>query len=122
MRCRDVHKIVRRDSSTASSAANSTRRVAKGSPSVNSPSRLYPGISTERIMRAVEQQKRITQQLEDLRTQQKQRTVLLSRACLKLLAGVSFSIGILTILLVTLFLIQPDILRRLLALSSDAIA
>lgn len=123
MRCRDVHKIVRRDSSSASSAADQTKGQAEAcSPLVNSPSRLYPGISTERIMRAVEQQKRITQQLDDLRTQQKQRAALLSRACLRLLAGVCFSIGILTVLLVALFLFQPDILRQLLSLSSDAIA
>jgi hypothetical protein len=123
MRCRDVRKIVRRDSSSASSAANQTKgQVETCSPQVNSPSRLYPGISTERIMQAVEQQKRITQQLEDLQTQQKQRTALLSRACLKLLAGICVSVGILTVLLVALFLFQPDILRRLLALSSDAIA
>lgn len=122
MRCRDVHRIVQRNSSSASSAAEQTKKGQTGSPLVNSPSRFYPGISTERIMRAVEQQKRITQQLEDLRTQQKQRTALLSRACLKLLVGICLAIGILTILLVALFLFQPGILRQLLALSSDAIA
>src|SRR5690348_4284819 len=37
------------------------------------PYRAFSSISTERIMRAVERQKRITQQLEDLRTQQRSR-------------------------------------------------
>lgn len=123
MRCRDVHNIVRRDSNSASSAANPTREQAEThAPLVTSPSRLYPGISTERIMQAVEQQKRITQQLEDLRSQQKQRTALLSRACLRLLAWIGLSMAVLSLLLVALFLFQPDMLRQLLSLSSDAIA
>jgi len=123
MRCRDVRKTVQRDSSSANSAADQKRWQADTyKPQVTSPSRMYPGISTERIMRAVDQQKRITQQLDDLRTQQKQRAALLSGTCLKLTAGVCFSVGILAIVLFALSLFQPDILVQLLALSSDTIA
>ncbi|HEU5375610.1 MAG TPA: hypothetical protein VFV38_09240 [Ktedonobacteraceae bacterium] len=86
------------------------------------PSRMYPNISTERIMRAVEQQKRITQQLEDLRTQQQQRTALLRTAGLKFVVGAFCLLGFLASVLVILFIFQPDMLVRTLTLLSDVIA
>lgn len=88
----------------------------------NSPSRMYPPISTERIMRAVEQQRRITQELDDLCTKQQQRAVLLRRTGLRLLLGVSLLLGALVIAFIVLSFIQPDILVRLLARLSDTIA
>jgi len=79
-------------------------------------------ISTERIMQAVEQQRRITQQLDDLCTKQQQRAAHLYRTTLKFLLGVSFSFGVLAIVFLVLSLIQPDILVLLLAKLSDTIA
>jgi hypothetical protein len=86
------------------------------------PSHMYPGISTERIMHAVERQRRITAQLEDLRAQQRQRTAFLRTAGLKLITVVGFLLGLLIIALVTLFFFQPIMLARTLALLSDTIA
>jgi hypothetical protein len=79
-------------------------------------------ISTERIMQAVEQQRRITQQLDDLCTKQQQRAVRLYRTSLKFLLGMSLSFGILASVFIVLSLIQPDILVQLLAKLSDTIA
>ena len=73
-------------------------------------------------MRAVEQQRRITQQLDDLCTRQRQRALLLRRTSWKILFGVSFLLGVLTIVFIVLSFIQPDILVQLLARLSDAIA
>lgn len=87
-----------------------------------SPSRTYPSISTERIMRAVEQQKRITQQLEDLRTQQKQRTAFLRVAGLRFVAGVLGLLGLVASVLVILFFFQPGMLARTLTMLSGVIA
>lgn len=89
---------------------------------VTPPSHMYPPISTERIMRAVEQQQRITQQLEVLCARQHQRAVVLRRTGMKLIAGVSFSLGILTLVFILLSVFQPDLLVRLLTLLSDTIA
>jgi hypothetical protein len=82
---------------------------------VTPPSRMYPAISTESIMRAVEQQRRITQELDDLCARQKQSAVHLRSTCLKLMVGVGFSFEILGFLFVFLLIFQPDILVQLLA-------
>ncbi|MEO7022293.1 MAG: hypothetical protein ABI234_19250 [Ktedonobacteraceae bacterium] len=83
---------------------------------------LYPGISTERIMHAVERQRRITQQLDDLRVQQQARTVFLRTTCLKLMAWVGGSVGLLVSVLLVLFILQPVLLVRVLTLLSGFIA
>jgi hypothetical protein len=87
-----------------------------------SPSHLYPNISTERIMRAVEQQRRISQQLEDLRIRQVQRTVVLRKTGVKLLLILNFCMGLLAGALVLVSIFQPDVLVRLLTWLSDTIA
>jgi hypothetical protein len=86
------------------------------------PSRMHPAISTERIMRAVEQQRRITQELDELCARQQERAVLLRKTSFKLAVGVSFSLGLLVLAFICLSLFQPDILVRLLGLLSDTIA
>lgn len=85
------------------------------------PSRLYPGISTERIMHAVEQQRQVTRQLEDLRAQQQSRVAHL-RTGLKGLGIACILFGMFSILFVALSLFQPDLLVKLLGLLSDLIA
>lgn len=88
-------------------------RVAHQSPSITPVSPLYPGISTERIMQAVEQQRRVSQQLEDLRLQQKQRTAILRKGGLKVLAVLWVMTGLLAIVFAVLLLARPDLLARL---------
>ncbi len=89
-----------------------------GTPS----SPLYPSISTERIMHAVERQRRITAQLDDLRAQQRQRTAFLRSAGLKIMAWSSLALVILIGALALLFTLQAVILERTLRLLSGFIA
>jgi hypothetical protein len=86
-----------------------------------SPPRVYPGISTERIMHAVERQKRITQQLENIQAQQQARLARMSKAGPKI-AGIVFLVtGMLTIGLLSLFIFQPDIFVTMLSSLSGVI-
>ena len=85
------------------------------------PPRIYPSIPTERIMRAVEQQKRITQQLENLQAQQQARLARMGKAGPKI-AGMVFLVAwILTIGLLSLFIFQPDIFITMLSSLSGVI-
>lgn len=81
-------------------------------PRVSSPSHLYPGISTERIMQAVDQQRRVSQQLEDLRTQQRQRTAFLRTTGLKWMAALCGVSGVLALTFMILLIVQPGLLAR----------
>jgi len=81
----------------------------------HSPSRMYPGISTERIMQAVERQKRITRQLETIQSRQHARMAKVEKAGPKI-AGVLFlCAGVLIIGLLSLFLFQPDLFMAMLS-------
>jgi hypothetical protein len=71
-------------------------------------------ISTERIMQAVEERRRVSQQLEDLRLQQKQRTARLRIAGLKLMGVLWCVTGALVIGFALLLLLQPVLFERLL--------
>jgi len=53
------------------------------------PSRSYSGISTERIMQAIERQKRISQQLEYIQSRQQARLASMEKASPKI-AGMAF--------------------------------
>lgn len=77
-------------------------------------SRQYPTISTARIMQAVEQQRRISQQLEDLQARQKQRTAFLRTAGLKLLVVFWSLGGVLAVAFVTLLIVRPEFLAHVL--------
>lgn len=92
------------------------------SPSVTPASHLYPSISTERIMQAVEQQRRVSQQLEDLRAQQKQRTAFLRTTGLKFLAALCGVCGVLAVAFVILLIVRPELLARTLDALSGGIA
>jgi hypothetical protein len=85
------------------------------------PFRLYSSISTERIMRAVELQRHITQQLEDLRVQQQTRIARLRILNPKFLAFASLIIGLLLLFLLALLIFQADLLIKALALLSGGI-
>jgi len=93
-------------------SANSLHTRSGEQPHVSSPSRLYPGISTERIMQAVEQQRRVSQQLEDLRTQQRQRTAFLRTTGLKWIAALCGVSGVLALTFMLLLIVQPGLLAR----------
>jgi len=91
-------------------------RRAKQAPS--SAPRAYPCISTERIMRAVEQQRRITDQLDGLRAQQRVR----SGRVIPKIVGSMFALVVVGIIgLLALFLFQPDLFLAFLSFSSGII-
>jgi hypothetical protein len=79
-------------------------------------------ISTERIMRAVEEQRRVSQQLEDLRIQQKRRTAQLSITGLKLMGVFWGLLGTLIGGFLILLIVQPVLLDRTLNSLDDGIA
>ena len=84
----------------------------------------YPGmstLSTERIMLAVQQQRRITQQLEDIRKQQQFRIARLQIIGPSLVAIVFFTLGTIPLLLFALTFIQPDVMAQILAFLSTGI-
>lgn len=83
--------------------------------------RVYSSISTERIMLAVEQQRRITAQLEDMRTQQQSRVARLHVVGPTVAAIIFFAIGCVPLLLLALTVFQPDLLVKLLSLPGDGL-
>lgn len=84
-------------------------------------SSLYPGISTSRIMQAVEQQRRISQQLENLQELQEQRTLRWRTTGLRVTAAMFMLTGVLLLALVLFALAEPALLTRALLFSSDGI-
>jgi hypothetical protein len=81
-----------------------------------------PGtISTDRIMRAVQQQQRITQQLEDLRGQQRSRVARMRVVGTALIAGGVVLLSCLPLMAFMLILVQPGLADKTLALLSDTI-
>jgi succinyl-CoA synthetase alpha subunit len=79
-------------------------------------------ISTERIMRAVEEHRRVSQQLEDLRLQQKRRTARLRTVGLKLMGILWCLTGALVVSFALILLLQPVLFERLVNSLDDAIA
>lgn len=77
-----------------------------------SPVRGCGSISTERIMQAVEERRRVSQQLEDLRFQQKQRTAHLRIASLKLMGVLWCLSGVLIGGFLLLLLMRPALFER----------
>jgi hypothetical protein len=83
--------------------------------------RTYPNISTERIILAVERQKRITQQLVDLRMQQQSRLTTLQTVGPRVAAVVVFVLGSLTLALLAVSIVQPDLIVKVLPLLSGVV-
>jgi hypothetical protein len=82
---------------------------------LNSPShRTFTSISTERIMRAVERQKRITEQLEDLRMQQRTRIARLRIFTPRFAAYTYLTIGLISLSLLTLLIFNTGIVINVL--------
>jgi hypothetical protein len=72
-------------------------------------------------MRAVERQKRITQQLEDLRTQQRTRVARLRIFTPRIAALTYVTIGLISLSLLALFIFNADLVMSVLSLLSDVI-
>ncbi len=85
------------------------------------PPRVYPNISTERIMLAVEQRRRITQQLAHIRTQQQSRMARLRIVGPSLAAITFFTFASIPLLVFALMFIQPALVVRTLTWLSDAV-
>lgn len=83
--------------------------------------RSYSSISTERILQAVERQRRISQQLEDIRTQQQSRIARMRGVGAFLAAITFFTLGSIPLLLLALTIVQPDLLVKTLSLLSDGV-
>jgi predicted anti-sigma-YlaC factor YlaD len=83
--------------------------------------RMYSSISTERILLAVQQQKRISQQLEDIRTQQRSRMTRIGVVGAPLIAIILLTLVSFPLLLVALAILQPDLLGQTLPLLSDIV-
>jgi predicted anti-sigma-YlaC factor YlaD len=81
-----------------------------------------PGtISTDRIMCAVQQQQRITQQLEALRGQQQSRVARMRVAGTALVASSIFLLSCLPLLAFVLIIVQPGLADKTLVFLSDTI-
>ena len=88
----------------------------------SSPSnRMSTIISTERIMRAVEQHKRITQQLEDLRMQQRTRIARLRIFTPRFAAFTYLTIGLISLSLFALLIFNTGLVVNVLASLSGVI-
>jgi len=83
--------------------------------------RVYSSISTERIMLAVQQQKRISQQLEDIRTQQRSRMARMGVVGAPLAAMALFTLVSIPLLVLALAIVQPDLLEQTLPLLSNVV-
>lgn len=83
--------------------------------------RVYPHVSTEKIMQAVQQQWRITQQLEELRTQQQMRMARLRTVGTALAALGFFTLASLPLLVLAIAIIQTDLVVKALSLLSSVI-
>src|SRR5947209_7154985 len=110
MRCRDARLwlAAQRDGDLASEDASTFQEHLKQCPAcrafeqrqkylntllLSPTSRSYSSISTERILLAVEQQKRIARQIEDIRTQQRSRVARMRGVGAFLAAITFFTLG-----------------------------
>jgi len=85
------------------------------------PTRIYSGISTERIMQAIEREKRISRQLEHIQSRQQARLARMGKAGPKIAALAFLVTGALAFGLFVLFLFQPEVFISLLSTLSGFI-
>jgi hypothetical protein len=85
-------------------------------PMLHSPTtRMFTSISTERIMQAVERQKQITEQLEDLRMQQKTRIARMRIFTPRYATLTYLGMGFISLLLLSILIFNTDIVVDFLA-------
>ena len=94
----------------------------QGPSSPSQPGLPIQSISTEQIILAVQQQRRITQQLEDIRAQQQFRIARWRVVGPSLVAITFFTLGSIPLLLLAIAIVQPDLLVNTLSLLSDGIS
>jgi predicted anti-sigma-YlaC factor YlaD len=87
----------------------------------NQAPRIQTRISTEKIMLAIQQQKRITQQLEDLRTQQQSRMERWRTVGAACIALGFFTLSSIPLLLLAILITQTDFMVKVLLLLNDVI-
>ncbi|HLZ58960.1 MAG TPA: zf-HC2 domain-containing protein [Ktedonosporobacter sp.] len=85
------------------------------------PSRVRPSISTDTIMLAVQQQRRITQQLEDLRQQQQSRIARMRSVGAACAAIGFFTLSCIPLLLLAMTIIQANLVVKALLLLNGVI-
>src|SRR6266581_789785 len=83
--------------------------------------RTYSSISTEQILLAVQRHKRVTQQLEDIRTQQQLRVARIRIIGIPVAVILFFTLGCIPLLLFALTIVQPDLLATTLSIASNLI-
>jgi predicted anti-sigma-YlaC factor YlaD len=87
----------------------------------SSAPRTNPSVSTNQIMFAIQRQKRITQQLEDIRTQQQKRVARFRSTGMAIAAISFFTLGSIPLLLVAITIVQTDLMVKALSLLADGI-
>jgi len=83
--------------------------------------RTYSSVSTEQILLAVQRHKRITQQLEDIRTQQQLRVARIRIIGIPAATILFFTLACIPLLLFALIIVQPDMLETTLSIASNLI-
>ena len=138
MRCSDAKRwlAVQRDSELAQSDNSALQEHLKQCPACRayeqrhrclntllfSPTpHSFSSIPTERILLAVQHQKRITEQLKDIETRQQSRVARLRVVGLPLAAIAFFTLGSIPLLLLALTIVQPDLLVNILSLLGDVV-
>jgi hypothetical protein len=86
-----------------------------------STTRMFTSISTERIMQAVEKQKRITEQLEDLRKQQKTRIAHMRIFSPRYAMLTYLSMGFISLILLSMLIFNTDTVVNILESFGDVI-
>ncbi len=84
-------------------------------------SRTHTSISTDQILLAVQRHKRVTQQLEDIRTQQQLRVARIRIIGIPAATILFFTLGCIPLLLFALTIVQPDMLVTTLSIASNLI-
>ena len=138
MRCRDAKQWLsaRRDGNLAQAEAPELQEHLKQCAACRafeqrlsrldnllSPStpRTQTGVSTDRIMQAIQQQTRITQQLEDIRKQQQTRVAQMRSTGAAVAAIIFFTLSSIPLLLFAIAIIQTDLVVKALSPLSDVI-
>jgi len=115
--CAACHAFVQEQQHIDSILGSPRPNIQKPEPSLIRPA----SISTDQIMRAIQQQKQITHQLEDLRLQQRSRVARMRTA-----GAVSAALGLLTLssiplLFLVMTILQTDLALKILSLFNGVI-